>query len=191
MSICLFVYLCRGLFFLGIGLSPSTVYVFAMVALLAVAGPATPYTRTILANTVLPSEQAQIFAAFSAVESISTLLSPLMTVLYSVSAQHDMPALVFFVMAILLVSSNLIVTYVRLTPAFRHNLPDEVLSDSGGVYSGSFSSFSSFSGLQQGYLGQQQYCDDGDSHVSVSSDYYSSGEGRRQENNEKERLLST
>jgi MFS-type transporter involved in bile tolerance (Atg22 family) len=161
---------CRCLFFLGVGLSPSTGYLFAMVALLLLAGPATPYTRTILSNTVLPTEQAQIFAAFSAVESISTLLSPLMTVLYSVSAQHDMPALAFYVMALLLVCSNLILYYVRVTPALRHNLPDE------GKASVVYSSFSSAFGKEEGLMD----CMSSSGYFSRSGDVSS----------EKERLIS-
>jgi hypothetical protein len=166
---CYFSYRC--LFFSGIGLAPSTVLVFVMVAFLVVAGPATPYTRTILANTVLPSEQAQIFAAFSAVESISTLISPLMIVLYSVSASNGMPALPFFVMATLLVCSNLILYYIRITPALRHNLPDEMKSVV--VYS----SFSSVNGKEEA--------------VYIPSDFFSSGDGMSSQNAERERLISS
>jgi MFS-type transporter involved in bile tolerance (Atg22 family) len=112
-----------------VGLAPSTGLLFAAVALLVLAGLAAPYNRTILANTVLPSEQAQVFAAFSAVESFSTLLSPLMTVLYSFSASNGTPELPFFVMAFLLLCSNAILCYVRVTPALRHNLPDEIMKN--------------------------------------------------------------
>lgn len=115
----------RCLFFLGVGVSPSTFFVFIMLAVLFAAGPATPYTRTILSSTVSFSEQAKIFAAFSAVESLSTLFSPLITLLYSYSAQEGMPALVFFVMALLLLGALLILGYVQITPDLKHNLPEE------------------------------------------------------------------
>eukprot|EP00661_Eupelagonemidae_sp_cell13_P005501 gene5501-772_t len=151
----------------GIGLAPSTAFVFAMVTFLAVAGPATPYTRTILSNTVLPHEQAQVFAAFSALESLSTLLSPLMIVLYSICARNGIPALPFFVMSSFLVISNLILFYIRWTPALRHNLPDEL------TYPVMYSSFS-IAGKEE-----NEY---------TSSAHYSAGDGTRSGN---ESLISS
>lgn len=121
-------YLARFLFFLGVALSPTSESLFAMIALLAVAGPATPYTRTILSNSVLSSEQAKIFAAFSSVESISTLLSPAMIVLYSITAGNGMPALTFYVMALLMLFSMSALAFIQMTPELRHNVPDEAIS---------------------------------------------------------------
>jgi hypothetical protein len=85
-----------------------------------------------------------------------------MTLLYSISARRGMPALVFFVMDGLLVCSNLILYYVRTTPALRHNLPDEMLTAHGGVYSSSFSSCSSFSGDVSKQEEQEQQGEEGE-----------------------------
>ena len=110
-----------------------------MLVFIAVAGPVTPYTRTILSTIVLPSEQAKIFAAFAAIESISTLFTPVMVIVYSISAHHGIPQLPFFIMSGCLVVSNVIVFFVRKTPSLYHNLPE---TKQFNIYSSFHSSFS-------------------------------------------------
>lgn len=88
-----------------------------------------PYTRTILSNSVSATRQAQIFAAFSAIESIATLLAPVYAVIYGVTVKSGVPALAFLVMACSALLSGAIATYVRISPDLRSSLPDQSSSD--------------------------------------------------------------
>lgn len=74
----------RTLYLVGIALSESTIAVFVLLTLLIPAGLVAPYTRTLLSNSVAVTKQAQIFAGFSAIESISTVISPVFAVGYSI-----------------------------------------------------------------------------------------------------------
>lgn len=99
--------------------------VFAALPLLLFTGPVTPYTRTILSNSVRLSEQAQVFAAFSAIESVGTLLSPLFGYGFSATVQRGLAGLMFEVMACLSLLAVCIISAVRVNVAVRCNLPDQ------------------------------------------------------------------
>jgi MFS family permease len=115
----------RGLFWAVLPLLPSTAVVFFTLPLLLLTGPVTPYTRTILSNTVQPHEQAQIFAAFSAIESVSTLLSPLFGYGFSATVNIGLAGLMFEVMAGMAAVAVVIITVVRVNVSIRCNLPDQ------------------------------------------------------------------
>jgi MFS family permease len=109
----------------ALGLAPSSALFFAAVALEMPCGPIAPYTRTVLSNSVPAAHQAQIFAAFSAIESIATLIAPIYSYIYGATVKSGASAVTFFVMALSAVASGAIATYVRSTPQLKSTLPDQ------------------------------------------------------------------
>lgn len=118
------IILFRTAFFLGISIVRSTVPVFLLLLVLLPAGLVAPYSRTLLSNSVPLRMQAEIFAGFSAVESIATLVSPLFTLGYSVTTSVGMPQAMFVVMGVITTLSFAIVTYVHCSEDLSRNLPD-------------------------------------------------------------------
>ena len=117
--------LCRAIHWCLFGLVKDTVGIFVLLPLLFFVGPLAPYTRTIMSNSVAASEQAKIFSAFSALEGICSLLSPLYSAAYSLFVQADMPGMVFETMAVASVVALCIATYVRMTPSLAQHLPED------------------------------------------------------------------
>jgi hypothetical protein len=103
----------------------ETAGIFLLLPLLFFVGPMAPYTRTIMSNTVGPSEQARIFSAFSALEGISSLLAPLYSAGYTLFVQAGAPWLIFEVMAAATLVGLCIVTYVRATPSLSKHMPED------------------------------------------------------------------
>lgn len=106
-----------------LGLSVSTNMVFLLLVFMLFIGPVTPYTRTILSNGVPHELQARIFAGFSALESIGSLVSPLLTVGYSICVSVNYAGMIFEVMALLTMVAFLLVSYIIYTPELFEQLP--------------------------------------------------------------------
>lgn len=103
-------------------------------------GPIAPYTRTVLSNSVSAVHQAQIFAAFSAIESIATLMAPIYSYIYGITVKSGSGAVTFFVMAFSAAVSGAIATYVRSTPSLKRTLPDQSRSSEQSEYKSLLSS---------------------------------------------------
>ena len=117
----------RALYWMALAVAPSSALFFGAVALQIPCGPIAPYTRTILSNSVGPSHQAQVFAAFSAIESIGTLIAPVYSLIYGFSVKEGAASLAFVVMSGSALMSAFIATYVRTNNRLRSTLPDQQL----------------------------------------------------------------
>ena len=82
-------------------------------------------SRAILTNSVATHLQTTILAAFSAVQSISLLLCPLILIIYSDTVK-DKPAIVFFLFSGMNCVGAALVTLLLLNQTFYLNLPDEL-----------------------------------------------------------------
>jgi MFS family permease len=118
-------YIFRIIFYILFGLAPSTVSVFLILPCLLFIGPLAPYNRTILSNSVPPEQQAQAFAAFSAIEGVSALFAPLFSALYSYLVTSAYGGTVFFLMGLFVLISFLMIIYIQMTPSIKMNLPEE------------------------------------------------------------------
>ena len=138
---------------MGLSFIRSTIPAFLILLALIPVGLVAPYSRTILSNSVPLRMQAEIFAGFSAIESIATLVSPVFTFGYSVTTSGEgqlilcqlvvqmndyillcmkhtagFPQAMFVLMAIVTSISLGIVTYVQFSEDLSRNLPDTIKS---------------------------------------------------------------
>ena len=118
-------YIFRCLYFILLGLAPSSLSVFFILPCLLFVGPLAPYNRTILSNSVPPDQQAQAFAAFSAVEGVSALFAPLFSALYSYLVTFGYDGTIFFLMAAFVAVSLVMTIYIQMNPLMNMNLPEE------------------------------------------------------------------
>jgi MFS family permease len=118
-------YFFRIIFYILFGLASSTLNLFLILPCLLFIGPLAPYNRTILSNSVPPEQQAQAFAAFSAIEGVSALFAPLFSALYSYLVTSAYGGAVFLLMAIFVLVSLLMTIYIQVTPSIKMNLPAE------------------------------------------------------------------
>lgn len=103
---------------------PNTAGIFAILPLLLFVGPLPPYMRTVVSNSVPASQQAQIFAAFSAIEGIAALCAPLYSAGYTLLVQAGAPWVIFEIMAGAAAVALAIATYVRSVPRLAKHLPE-------------------------------------------------------------------
>ena len=103
---------------------PNTAGIFALLPLLLFVGPLPPYMRTIVSNSVPAAQQAQIFAAFSALEGIAALSGPLYSAGYTLLVQEGAPWVIFEIMAGAAAVALAIATYVRSVPRLARHLPE-------------------------------------------------------------------
>lgn len=103
---------------------PGTAEVFALLPLLLFVGPLSPFMRTILSNSVPPEQQAQIFAAFSALQGIAGLAGPIYSASYSLLVEAHNAWVIFELMAVAALAALIIVTYVRNVPHLAKHLPE-------------------------------------------------------------------
>eukprot|EP01041_Mallomonas_annulata_P010640 gene10640-22207_t len=115
--------------------SSSGYEIFLLLPLLGICGPVSPRMRSILSNSVPNSYQARIFSAFSAVESIGSILSHVFNIGYSHTV-HSNPSLMFSIFSILGVIASIILLYIRLDPNIYSNLPHSELEKNTGNLSG-------------------------------------------------------
>ena len=101
----------------------SHVTVFSVVPLLILCGPATPRTRALLSNSVPARYQARIFSAFSAVESIGSIISPIFNLGYAASVRKHYPGCMYTVMAFLGITAATIILWIRSNRNLSDNLP--------------------------------------------------------------------
>jgi hypothetical protein len=106
-------------------LARSTVQAFLITSMVLLTGPIIPYTRTILSSSVSSKQQTQIFSAFSALESIGTLLSPAFNVIYSFTVMQNYSWIVFEIMGALSGISLCLVYYASVNEEISRNLPDQ------------------------------------------------------------------
>jgi MFS family permease len=118
-------YFFRCLYFILFGLAPSSLSVFLILPCLLFIGPLAPYNRTIISNSVPLEQQAQAFAAFSAVEGVSALFAPLFSALYSYLVTSGSDGAIFFLMAIFVAMSLVMTIYIQWNPLTHMNLPEE------------------------------------------------------------------
>jgi MFS-type transporter involved in bile tolerance (Atg22 family) len=107
------------------GLAETTLVAFLVCPLLLLSGPIIPYTRTILSSCVPQHQQAQIFSAFSALESIGTLFSPVFNAIYSYTVLSGNSWMVFEVMGLLSAISYMLICIAIYIDDIRGNLPDQ------------------------------------------------------------------
>jgi hypothetical protein len=98
--------------------------IFFLLPLLLLVGPLAPYMRTVVSNSVPHAEQAQMFAAFSALEGISALAGPMYSAAYTLLVQNNCAWVIFEIMAGAALIALLIATYVRCTPHLNKHLPE-------------------------------------------------------------------
>ncbi len=113
----------RAIFWILFGLSTSIYMLYGILTLTLVTGSITPYTRTILSNSVDHEYQAKMFSGFSAMESISSLVSPLFSVGYAITVGSWDTCMFYLMSAINLISLSLIL-YVIYTPELCMNVSD-------------------------------------------------------------------
>lgn len=113
----------RCIFYALIPFMESNIQIFCLTIVLVLAGPLTPRTRAIVSNSVPPSLQAQTLAAFSALQSLALILSPLYTAIYSATVETD-PAIVFYTFAIMCGLGLMLALQVLLNPEIKKNLPN-------------------------------------------------------------------
>jgi MFS family permease len=118
-------YVFRCLYFILFGLAPSSLSVFFILPCLLFIGPLAPYNRTIISNSVPPEQQAQAFAAFSAIEGVSALFAPLFSALYSYLVTSGYDGTIFFLMAAFVIVSLAMTIYIQMNPLLKMNLPEE------------------------------------------------------------------
>jgi MFS family permease len=104
-------------------MATSESFVFSILVFNLFSGSITPYTRTLVSNSVNQSLQAQVFSGFSAFESIASLLGPLFGIGYSLSVGM-IDGLVYFVMSSFAFAAALIIVYVIMDSELRRNIPD-------------------------------------------------------------------
>ena len=78
-------YLARSAHFLLFALSPNTAFTFCLVPVLLLASTITPRSRTLVSNSVPPSQQAAVMSGFSAVQSLATFSVPAVSLGFSYS----------------------------------------------------------------------------------------------------------
>lgn len=76
-------YVAQSLFFFLFGVVTTEKQIFCCLSILVLTGPIIPMTRAILVNSVASHLQTTILAGFSAIQSTSQLLSPLIIIIYS------------------------------------------------------------------------------------------------------------
>ena len=103
--------------------------VFLLVPLVGLCGSAVPRIKSVLANSVQPSHQAQIFTAFSAVESVASILSHLFNVGYSYSVTKQKAALMFNIMAVLGLFASSLIFWLRNNADIYMNLPENEIGE--------------------------------------------------------------
>ena len=86
-------------------------------------GPIVPMTRVILTNSVVMHLQTTILAAFSAVQSTSQLLCPLILIIYSDNVEEK-PAIMFFIFSGMNCVGAILISLLLLNQTFHENLPD-------------------------------------------------------------------
>ena len=101
----------------------STTGIFCLLPLLLLVGPLSPYIRTVVSNSVPPADQARAFAAYSALEGMSSLAGPVYSAVYVLLVQRGAAWVIFELMAGAVVVALGIVAYVRLVPALAVLLP--------------------------------------------------------------------
>jgi hypothetical protein len=121
----LFFEMCRTIHFALFGLMRESMGLFTLLPILLFAGPVAPFTRTILSNSVPTSQQAKIFAAFSAVEGFASLFGPVYSAAYTLLVQAGSPWVIFEIMSAASFASLLIILYVRGSAGLRANLPPD------------------------------------------------------------------
>mmetsp|Transcript_24570 Transcript_24570/g.36184 ORF Transcript_24570/g.36184 Transcript_24570/m.36184 type:complete len:531 (-) Transcript_24570:174-1766(-) len=118
-------YFFRSLHWMLFGIMTSSAGIFSLLPLLLLCGPISPYTRTILSNSVPHEAQAQIFSAFSAIEGAASLLAPVYGVVLSVLFDINAAYLIFEIMAFVAFVSFSLIWYVRKNEMIYRNLPDD------------------------------------------------------------------
>ena len=130
----IYIIMCRAVFFTMLGLVTNTTTVFLLLILLLPAGPIAPYTRTMLSNSVPPHMQSSIFSAFSAIEGICTLMTPIFLAGYSGAVQAGLDWSVFVAMGCLCTISVVIIGYIRMNREYACNIPSEQSKKSDVLY---------------------------------------------------------
>lgn len=99
---------------------------YALTALLILSGPPTPRTRSVISNSVPQRQQTKALSAFSAIQALSLMVSPVFTAGYAASIDFY-PGLMFFCLSGICIISSSLIIFVLCSPNIRKQLPGHEL----------------------------------------------------------------
>lgn len=111
----------KAVFYLSYPFATDTWQVFAVSAVLLLCGSVVPRAHSFCANLVAPQQQAQMQACFSALQSVSLLLSIFASLGYSQTVQ-TCPAAMYYVCFALVCWAVALVAAVLLSPSLSSQL---------------------------------------------------------------------
>ena len=126
-----FGYLMRGVSYLAIGLSTTSMEIYLCTAIFLFTGPYYPRNRVLLSNSVSAMNQATMQSAIAAVDSMSSFVAPIFSLIYSQTV-HESPSIVYYYIAALTGVAFLLTFYTTVDPALYRNLPESKERDKLG-----------------------------------------------------------
>ena len=190
-------YISQSIFFFLFAAVTSEKEIFLCLIILILTGPIIPMTRAIMVNSVAPHLQTTILAGFSAVQSTSQLLCPIIIIIYSDNGNfpyfpyfnikltiyyivEENPSIDFYIFSAMTLVSVLLTFLLLLNPSLSENLPDhddivkDLLTD-GTVSLSSYVAYEKINSILFGETIDDSYNDDRTNSIeSIDNRFYES-----------------
>jgi MFS family permease len=132
-------YLCRAVYWCLVGFANTDNLLYIAVPFLLFTGVISPYTRTIISNSINKDDQAKSFIVFSTIQNLPALMIPLLDICYSISVNNNLSWLIYQIMSFLMCVSFIttlcaknrhefnIVSFEANDVLLEHNINNEII----------------------------------------------------------------
>ena len=112
-------YFFRTIFWSLMGFANSIYFLYIALPFLLLTGAISPYTRSVISNSINKDDQAKSFTAFSTLQNLPALIIPLLNICYTISVKNNLSWIVYQIMSFLVGISFMTTLYTINTPEFK------------------------------------------------------------------------